>query len=711
MIIKGTFIRFLWRNEKTGESKFTVKTSNGNTQICKGIVQNYPKYIPLHLSGELKTEEAISVFYCADVCANGYGYSEMSRFLYGNTFPDIGMLTAKKILAKTGTEVFSFLDKEYQIEEIAEGSGVSVTAIRRCFKILKSYRDFEKLYKYIKEQGGTYNNAVKLYEKYAENSMDVLSNNPYVLLYTDAPYDICEKLAKKYKMEACDKKRIHAIVEKVMQSNQKGGNTKITFHDLCHRIRKLEDSAKCSYHTSALFIGEEILQPQYKIIHAESDIDVYFAEDYEAEYKIAENIKRLSTSAQLLNKEGITINEVEQLCDVSYSQDQRKAFQALDKSGVKIITGGPGTGKTTVLNGILTKYETDNPGKEILLCAPTGCAARRMQETTGRNANTIHKILEIKPYQNINFPVQKKLDADCIIIDECSMVDAYIMAKLLTSIKNGALVLLLGDENQLPSVGAGNVFSDILKSGCIEVYQLNTIFRQGSRSLIIKNSCKVIEGNVSLETDESFRIIRFPDEKNMIDEAVQIAKKCYENKIDFKCYTPSRKIRFKSGSINMNRVLRDVKHTVNKETVHFGFYMFSEEDFIIFNRNNYEKGYFNGQEGIIRNIQKHNGTCYVTIEADGNYIHLSGSELDDIELDYAITAHKSQGGETPNALILIPQNPSTLLIRQLLYVEITRARKAVILLSEKDALEKAISNFMEKERETGLIIMLKKIAQ
>ena len=394
-------------------------------------------------------------------------------------------------------------------------------------------------------------------------------------------------------------------------------------------------------------------------------------------------------------------------CAVRYSTDQKNAFRLMEKSGIKIVTGGPGTGKTTLLKGILYKYHMDYPNASVALCAPTGCAARRMQECTGESACTIHKLLKVRPFEDILDSSSEKLDADLVVVDESSMIDTVIMARLLMTIKNGAMVVFLGDKDQLPSVSAGNVFGDILSSGIVETYYLNSVFRQDARSLIVANSNMLINGSCNLKTGESFHIHYLEKEDDIINKTMEIVKKCKKSGIsNYKIYTPSKNKKFKSGTIQINKLVEDIVRPKDSETITYGAYTFSVGDTVLFNRNNYEKGYFNGQEGIIRDIQKHTGMIHMTIEADEDRIYLTGQELQDIELAYAITAHKSQSGECDNAIILVPKEPHSLLKKQLLYVEITRARKCVIMLCEKDALKEAAGYKGQIVRRTGLKRML-----
>ncbi len=710
MELFGTFRRFIKRNEKTGESRFTLRTGYPNPRIviCTGVVISYPTYIPLHLSGGMvKEENGEEVFAVQEARAEGKAFEEVSRFLCGKEFTNIGPNIAKQIIDTIGTDIFSAVRETSDISELSSKIPATQEAVASAIKRVKGITVLEDLHKDLQRRRGDYHNAAGIFYVYGENAAEVIARNPYILLYSGTSLKICEEIAKENGIEHCDKHRMRGIVEHVMISNGKNGNTRITFHNLCKYVWKAEREAGDLYHSNVLFIAEEALSEKYRTEYEDNEVYIYTISDYEAERRIADNIDRLRLSAYENTESGLSIEAVEAICGVTYSKDQKKAFNLLSKTGIKIITGGPGTGKTTILNGILKKYEADNPHNRIVLCAPTGCAARRMRECTGRDASTIHRLLGIRPYENIMNMAITKLDADCVIVDESSMIDTFIMARLLSSVKNGATVILLGDKDQLPSVSAGNVFEDILKSGVVETYFLNSVFRQDKRSLIVENSKRVINGNFKLKENKNFLIKRFDDEESLITEACEMAKRCFEGGHDFKLYTPSKNRKFLSGTIQMNARIRKIRGGKEKEEVSFGSYTFSVGDTVLFNRNNYEKGYYNGQEGVIRDIQRHTGMCYVSIEADSERYSLCGQELADIELAYAITAHKSQGGECTNAIILIPKEPASLLKRQLLYVEITRARENVALLCEKGALELAISKKGEIRRETGLKEMLK----
>ncbi len=700
MNIYGTFSRFIRRNEKTGESVFTIKENGSETILCKGIIIDYPRYTPLELCGSFSEENGTKIFITESVKGKGFSFDTTARFLYSDTFSDVGMALSKKIITFSGDDIFSYTRTNRDFNEWCKIES-SKDVLLKVFNTVSGICEFESLYDEITAIGGTYHNANIIFDKFGSGSRAAMKKNPYIMLYAGMPLSVCEKIAFDLGMEGCDKKRIHAIVEKIIQQNERNGNTRISFHNLYQWVKRLEKEASSPFHSHPLFIAEEVMTDSYKVSHRDDDTYIYSKDIYDAEQRIASNISRLKTSATALCINGTPVSHIESMCGLKYSNGQKDAFRSLEFSGIKVITGGPGTGKTTTLNGLLHKFRLDNPNKAIALCAPTGRAARRMSECTGEKASTIHKLLGIKPYENI-MSSSSKLEADLIVVDESSMIDTFIMARLLSSAKNGSTVLLLGDNDQLPSVGAGNVLGDILDSNKVETYHLDTVFRQDSRSLIIDNSRRVIDGKRNLLTDKkSFSIQKYEDEKAMVISATEMITKCQKKGLDIKVFTPTKNKKFASGSISMNKSIQDLT-SHDGEPLLYGSYTFYPGDHIIFNKNNYEKGYYNGQDGIIKDIQIHGSKTIVSIESDGERISLSGIELADIDLSYAITAHKSRGGECDYAIILVPSEPLNMLKRQLLYVQITRARKGVVILTEKDALDIAISRYGVSKRDTGL---------
>ncbi len=707
----ATFGRFIKRNEKSAESVFTVHKDGvpHESIICRGIIQEYPRHIPLHIKGEYDEAGDFSV---QEICAEGFSMDTICAFLCNPEFSDIGPVIAKRIIDVTGTDLFCCLrDKENLYEVADKVKGIAPNILMNYLFALKGITIKEQLYKFMTELEEPCSVAQAAYRAYKNAAFDVIDSNPYSLMYCGATFATCERLAFKKGFEHCDSKRMAALVGKAIDDDIDNGNTRITFESLCAAIRRIESETGI-FTSHPLMIGEEACKERYVLEETDDEVYIYRKDVYDAENEIASNIKRLTASAVESAAIPVPVSEIEKECGVEYSKEQKEAFGLLSRTGIKLITGGPGTGKTTLLNGILKKYEMENPGKEIALCAPTGCAAKRMSECTGRKASTVHRLLGIRPYEDLTKHIPEKKSYDCIVVDEASMLDTFMSARLLASTKSGALVIFLGDKDQLPSVGAGNIFSDLLESRKIETYVLSSVFRQDKRSSIIENSRRVMNGSAKLTTSPNFVVRRFNDETQMTEEAKRLIGRIGKERIkDTRLFTPSKRSKFLSGTINMNHELKAIINPVQKEgSCVYGNEVFSVGDRIMFNKNNYDKGYFNGQEGIIKDIQMRSTGHVISVESDGERYSLSSAEMGDIDLSYAITAHKAQGGECDNAIILIPQNPRSLLKKQLLYVEITRAKKNVIILCEGNALEYAVSSRGVIRRETGLKQMLAALA-
>ena len=699
----GTFIRFLKRNEKTGLSRFSVQLPDGTVAVLNGAVPRYAKHTPLFFRYKTgKTYENIKEYYNVSTSLCGYSFEASFHFLMSDEFKGIGQLAAKQLLENTGDDLFLYVRNNSSFSFPVKG--ISNNTLQKVYIKLRQMCQFEDLISFIYSIGGDYFQAYEMFLRQPDETICVVKDNPYILLDAKASYEVCENLAYKLGMEMCDKKRMHALVSYVFAVSRKNGHTRMTFHDLYIGCRRVENACG-HYFTSPLFVAETLCLDGYYLEEADNELYIYNHTDYIAEEIIANSISRIKRSV-MPYVHRCDIDDIEELCHISYSPRQRDAFSCLSE-GICEITGGPGTGKTSLLNGILAKYERDYPNKKIVLCAPTGSASRRMQELTGKDAVTAHKLLNLRPFDNVFTAPRVEIDADLLAIDECSLLDTYIAAKLLSSVKSGCIVLLIGDKNQLPSVEAGNVFSDIGESGTVKVFTLDTIFRQNENNPIIENASRVIAGNANLVTDKRFVIKKLPDEDMIIKKLLDTVSALEQKNIEYKVFAPARKTKFKTGTINLNRAVQD-KRNLGAEELFFGHYTFHVGDKVMFTSNNYEKNYFNGQDGTVSNIQIHGNMYYLSVAVENDVIRLTGSEIDDLELGYVITAHKSQGGECDNAIIIVPKEPKSLLKRKLFYVEITRAKKNVLILSEGDAYKTAISSYGEFERNTGLVGKLRK---
>lgn len=679
--IYGVFHKIKDRDIKTGKTTAVIKNGTKYT-ICKGICRQYFIGTPVKLIGDYEKKGTdYDIFNFNDIIACGYNKEVMVEYLSGKSFRNIGKEKAEKILLKTGTDIFSYVR-----EKNDTGYDMVTEVIRDCV-------NFEDFFEYIKTIGGDFHSADLMYKDHGYLAINVVKHNPYKLLSSGISYELCEKIAKDIHVETSFPERVNGLVYTAFEQIRSQGHTKVSFKELCKKASLLEEKSGCGYVTNPLFIAEEVVK-RY-ITEEENDIlYVYRKSDYENEQIIADNIARLKHSAEKYNY--VPNEEILK----RHSEEQKLSFNLLKSSGVKIIRGGPGTGKSTTIKDIISEYVRTHNNKSILLTAPTGAAARRLSETTGLPAVTVHNALKLNPFSDDYTPLT--LPDDCIILDEASMVDTETMAKLLSSIKNGALFIILGDSDQLPSIEAGDVLRDLVDCGLIEDYKFTTIFRQSEDNLIILNSKKVLSGNSDLSTNSSFRIIKFNTEKELHDKVINIANDCFSRNVtNFNIYAPARKAKFLTSTTNFNKQLRISERRKNEKSLTYGDNIFSVNDKVIFTKNIKDK-FFNGQTGIISDIQNDGRYKQIYVDTPEGIVEVTESEMDYLSLAYAITVYKSQGSECDNAIIVIPKKPTSLLKRRMLYVGITRAKKNVIILTEDNALETCISTFGEYERITGL---------
>ena len=386
----------------------------------------------------------------------------------------------------------------------------------------------------------------------------------------------------------------------------------------------------------------------------------------------------------------------------------------MKSTGVKILIGDPGTGKTTTIKTIIKGFLYMKPNAKIELAAPTGRASQRLAEATGYPANTVHKLLELKPFQKKSDICLCKnetnpIDADLLIVDEFSMVDIELLSLLLNAIKNNTLVIFVGDENQLESVGDGNVLHDLIMSKKFETFKLKEIFRQNTskKSNIITNGQKIIKGNSDFETGNDFKIFKTCNSSMTEKNVVEIFKTALKNNIDIndiQFITSNRKKI--NGTNELNKKLQEIyQKDKNNDFMYYGVNKFYVNDKVIMEHNNYDLGYFNGDIGYITKITELN----VFINLGDKTISLSKHNMEDVSLAYAITVHKSQGSEYNISVIVLPEQPVLLLTRNLVNTAITRSKKMSILINEKNALDTAASNKYKVNRKTSLKLRLENL--
>lgn len=669
---------------------------------CEGVILHKVAGLPLKLNGRYsKTRKTFFVEdYEIITRTENDVVNLLSRF-------EIKKSDAKKIARESSNNIFEYFKDNAVIQKLQD-IGISQNDAETVYMWCNQVNDYEAIYRYIKGIDGDLAAVDKIYNKYGHIGADVLKENPYMLLYAGFSFADCESLAKRNGIEYFSDERIHALVRYIIESDQNAGNARINIQDIITRADRLERKQGL-YKTDPIFILAELSKHGYVLRKEDDVIYVYTKQTYTEEVQIISAVKRLCSAPKGKYTGSLSISELESMCGITYGKSQRETLFLLDTPGIKVLTGGPGTGKTTTLNGILTKYIFEHPDGKILLCAPTGCAAKRITESTGMTAFTIHKALDIRPFNEDKMIANREiLDYDCVVVDESSMIDMSMFAMLVSALKTGTTLLLVGDKDQLESVGYGDVLNNVIGCGQIEVKSLDVNYRQGENNSIIMNAQKINHSVTSLLFDEKSRLIRKKSEKDMISDIVSLYVKYFDanDPNSVKIYTPTRKDKLTS-STNLNNVIKKIVNPVDGKSVTANGFTFSAGDFVMMRKNNYDAGYMNGDVGIIRSVDVRGYTKRITVAIDNNLIEITNATLSDMELAYAQTIHKAQGSECRCAIIVLPEEPRIMLTKKLVYVAATRAKKINYFISENNALEQAIRSRHATVRNTGLTEKLK----
>lgn len=527
-----------------------------------------------------------------------------------------------------------------------------------------------------------------------------LDENPYLLTYHGVSFADVEKGAASKPQYA--ENRVRALVDAALEIIMNSGSTRTTVREIARVCRRIEKAAGVFENpTPPLVLAPSVLEA---CIIEEGKIAVP-KNLYYAEREAAKKLKRIDKNAENIQVQSWAIMKIEHGLGIRYDDTQKKAFECLEH-GVSVLTGGPGTGKTTVLKGIIAAWE-GLAYKPVVLCAPTGKAAKVLREATGTDAQTIHMTLGLKPYdgKRKKFRRERMLEQNAlVIVDEASMIDAELAEYLFDAVMsaNGKL-LLVGDEDQLQSVGPGSVLRDVIASGLFHVSRLSIIHRQDAGA-IVQNAARVCEGNAVMLSGSDFTSQRVFTDEDTAEMAVQEFLLHYkpESPQSCKIYTPVRSAAYKCSTSQLNNVLHNFfrlgkpELTIGKENVR----RFCVGDPVIITHNDYDLGVLNGDEGRVVALSP------LTVEIDGEQVVIDGEMLQYIELSYAVTIHKAQGSSCKNAIIIMPTEPHCMLSRRLLYVAITRAEEHVYLLHQGEALEEAVRNQYEQERITSLSAFL-----
>lgn len=652
----------------------------------------------------------------------------MERYLGSGAIKGIGAALAARIVRRFKKDTFRIIEEEP--ERLVEVKGISERKAMEISSQVAEKRDLRQAMIFLQQYGISLNLAVKIYGTYHQDIYRIIKENPYQLAddIQGVGFKIADEIAARVGIRTDSDFRIRSGILYALLQASAEGHTYLPKEELTMRTARLlgVEPSYIEKHYMDLSI-------QHKIVIREERI--YGAAYYHMETAIAVMLQDLDIKYDVPETEiEGRIRQIEKKRSMEPDEMQMLAVKEAVKNGFLVVTGGPGTGKTTTINAMIQYFELE--GMDICLAAPTGRAAKRMSETTGYEARTIHRMLELNGGMDgsagFNRNADCPLETDVIIIDEMSMVDINLMYALLKAITPGTRLILVGDVNQLPSVGPGSILKDIIRSDVFSVVKLTKIFRQATKSDIIMNAHKINKGeSVTLDNKSmDFFFLKRYEADAIIGVTIQlIAQKLPKfvdaSPFDIQVLTPMRKGLL--GVERLNGILQQYLNPKSKDKKEReqGNHIFREGDKVMQTKNNYQLeweirskyglaiekglGVFNGDMGIIREINEYAET--MTVEFDeGRMVDYSLKNLEELELAYAITIHKSQGSEYPAVVIPLLSGPKMLMNRNLLYTAVTRARKCVTLVGDENTFQGMIENTEQQKRYSGLTDEIKKIS-
>lgn len=714
MKFEGIIKSIIYRNEENGYTVLSLQTSDSPI-TCTGIMPFFNENDQIVVEGELiyhdKYGEQINVE--SAKIKKPSGKKAIISYLSSGNIESIGKKTAELIYEKFGDKSIDVVFNE--TEKLLSIQGIGKKKLEKIKESTIDARDSREALLYLQGLNISFNLANKIYKTYTDNTISIVKTNPYKLSedISGIGFVMADNIAMNMQMKNDSKFRISAAISYILKNDaEMSGSCALKKEDL---LNKTFDLIKVDKNKINEQINEDLLKSKIQIIKIGEDEFVYDKDIYMAEKSCAINLSRLQNEKYIFD---VKINKDFD----AFSKEQEIAIKEAFNNMLLVITGGPGTGKTTIIKAICNILNENN--LKFNLAAPTGRAAKRMQESTENVAFTIHRLIGIKPESPIpEFNEENTLDCDYVIVDEASMIDIKLMDKLLKALSSKTALILVGDHNQLPSVGAGNVLKDILDTD-IKAVKLKKIFRQAKESNIVVNAHKINDGLYPIlnQKNKDFFFIN-SNSKNFQNDLLDLVKNRLPNYYkldpinDIQILAPSKKSLW--GIVNINDLCQKELNK-NPNSIKINNRIFKLGDKVMQVRNNYEleslnpddfdDGVYNGDIGRIIDIDKNMESLKVEFY-DGNIVSYKKEDVKDLDLSYAITIHKSQGSEFD--CVLIPMMPASfmLLNRNLLYTAITRAKKLVILLGEKKILKQMVRNNNESKRLTNLSFWIKELSE
>lgn len=650
---------------------------------------------------------------------------EIEKYLSTGIIHGIGPVTAKKIVKAFGEETLNILDNN--IERLKEVEGIGKKKYNIIYQSYLETRELKDIIMFFQKHGVTINQCLKIYKKFGGDAQNIVSENPYILSdeISGIGFLTSDRIAKSLGIEPISDFRIQSGIKYVLNSFSGLGNTYMPKDKLINEAQRVLSVDKELIEVN---IYNSVLEGKIKIEKINEIEAVYSLPYYFCELGVTNKIITLSIeNFQTINSDiTFEISSFERKNNIVFADSQKEAILGAFENGIEIITGGPGTGKTTIIKCIIEIYE--NNGMKVLLAAPTGRAAKRMTESTGREAKTIHRLLEMGVSDNENSFFGRgegePLEGDVIIVDEASMIDIMLMNSLLKAIKLGTRLIIVGDADQLPSVGPGNVLRDLIDSEFIKVVRLKDIFRQGKESMIITNAHRINNGELpylNKKGGDFFFDNRESNEEiletilDLVNRRLPLFNSKWNKIRDFQVLSPTRKGIL--GVDNLNNELQSILNPPSKDKKERKFKdsIFREGDKVMQTKNNYSLkwnringygdnegvGIFNGDMGFIESISEENRTVTVVFDDERRIVY-DNLYVEELELAYAITIHKSQGSEFKVIITPAFMGSAFLMNRNILYTGITRAKELVVVVGNQRALKYMVDNTNSMERYSSL---------
>ena len=741
-VFYGYFLHYTWRDEKTGRSFFRISTKHKllldkqyqkknvirdketqqditwYTVNCDASHISTPRYAtktPVKITGYFKSDVENGFCWDFQITAIQEASEEETitiEYLASDSFPGISYEDAVTIVRFHGADIFSYVQTPGAAKKIQEETHLPASVVKDMIHIIGDTIEERKLYEFLGPIGIPYPYCAKAVKFYGSNALKKICSNPHRTgAKLGLSFSQCDAIAAKCGFRPDYEGRMRQAIRETVKKIANNGHVYASQEEY-YRIfyRLLSSDVYKEYRPSLIDFFASAKKYHLGMTSYNRQECYYDTELVHAEQRIARNLIRLATvKSEEQPWSDDLIEYAQNACGMRYGGQQRAAFSSvLRNRGLKVVVGGPGTGKTTTIKGIIMAYQKMFPDDVVKLCAPTGRAAQRLAESTDMEASTVHRLLDYRPYgdstthKDANNPIQ----ANLIVIDEMSMMDIELFDIFLSAVKSGTTLIFVGDTNQLEAVGAGAVLSDLMQmpKTLINITELTEVFRQKGGSPIIENSIRTKMGRQDLECTDDFQIINAKSPEQTRDIVCDLMKQLYNPNDPFETQIlcPARK--GEAGIDNLNILLQKNLNS-GKKYCQYGRTIYRVNDKIMMTNNNYDSEclYYNGDIGIIKEITD----TSLKVEIRGEILEIKKKMMESMDLSYGMTIHKSQGSEFQNVIVVMPMEPKGMLVRNLFYTAITRAKKRVFIINEGSAMETAIKTDKSSARRTTLLLQVR----